>query len=306
MNYIIETENLTKKFGDFSAVDSVSLNVRKGEIYGFLGLNGAGKTTTIRMILGLISPSNGTIKVLNETIKSGGKGPWSKVGTIVEVPFSYPELSVIENLEIISKLRNLKNKSSETVIKKLKLTKYEKVKSKNLSLGNLQRLGLAKALIHNPELLILDEPSNGLDPEGIVEIRELLLDLSKNKCTTIFISSHILSEISKIADRIGIIHNGKLIKEISSQEFDNINKKSLLINTRNNELAMRILKEKNLNPIKTELGEIKLTDSYSLNNSDKIASELVLKGVPLLSQTFYEEDLEKYFLTIIHNPDGLN
>ncbi|MBI1931762.1 MAG: ATP-binding cassette domain-containing protein [Ignavibacteriales bacterium] len=306
MNYIIETENLTKKFGDFSAVDSVSLNVRKGEIYGFLGLNGAGKTTTIKMILGLISPSNGTIKVLNETIKSGGKGPWSKVGTIVEVPFSYPELSVIENLEIISKLRNLKNKSSETVIKKLKLTKYEKVKSKNLSLGNLQRLGLAKALIHNPELLILDEPSNGLDPEGIVEIRELLLDLSKNKCTTIFISSHILSEISKIADRIGIIHNGKLIKEISSQEFDNINKKSLLINTRNNELAMRILKEKNLNPIKTELGEIKLTDSYSLNNSDKIASELVLKGVPLLSQTFYEEDLEKYFLNIIHNPDGLN
>jgi len=305
MKNIIETENLTKKFGDFTAVDSVSLNVEKGEIYGFLGLNGAGKTTTIRMFLGLISPSNGKIKIFDQEIKPGGNGPWSKIGTVVEIPHSYPELTVNENLEIICKLRNLHRNSVNTVTEKLKLHKYKNVKSRNLSLGNLQRLGLAKALIHNPELLILDEPSNGLDPEGIVEIRELLLDLSKNKKTTIFISSHILSEISKIADRIGIIHNGKLIKKITSEEFEKFNKKSLLINTRNNELAIKILKEKKLNPEINEFGEIKLTDSYSLNKSDEISSELVLKGVPPLSQTFYEEDLEKYFLDIIHNSKGI-
>jgi ABC-2 type transport system ATP-binding protein len=306
MKKVIETENLTKRFGEFTAVDNLSLNVEKGEIYGFLGLNGAGKTTTIRMILGLISPSIGSIKVFNETIKAGEKGPWSKIGTIVEIPNSYPELTVNENLEIIAKLRKLNKKYLESIVEKLKLSKYKNVKSRNLSLGNLQRLGLAKALIHNPELLILDEPSNGLDPEGIVEIRELLFELSKNNGITIFISSHILSEISKIADRIGIIHNGKLIKEITSKEFEAFNRKSLLINTRNNELAINILKGKKLNPVKTEFGEIKLSDSYSLNNSDNIASELVLKGAPPLSQTFYKEDLEKYFLDIIHNPEGIN
>jgi ABC-2 type transport system ATP-binding protein len=192
----------------------------------------------------------------------------------------------------------------DRIIDQLKLGPYTAVRAGYLSSGNAQRLGLAKALIHNPRLLILDEPSNGLDPAGIVEIRELLSDLSENHKTTIFISSHILAEISKIAHRIGIIHHGKLIEEIRAKQLEQRIQKRLKIKTRNNEQAIKILGKKGLAPVADHNGELILTDKNALDHPDDIAALLVSESVPPLSLYQYEEDLEDYFLRIIHENDG--
>jgi ABC-2 type transport system ATP-binding protein len=192
---IIQTYDLTKTFGDTVAVDHISINVREGEIYGFLGLNGAGKTTLIRLLLGMIKPDSGSISLFGQNAKQGSD-IWNNVGYLVETPYAYPNLTVKENLEVFYQLRGLKDrKQIDKIISVLQLDQYKNKKAKYLSLGNSQRLGLAKALLHNPKLLILDEPINGLDPAGIVEVREFLKDLVKNHNTTIFLSSHILSEI---------------------------------------------------------------------------------------------------------------
>ena len=217
METIIATGQLTKRYGKVLAVDGVSLNVRKGEIYGFLGLNGAGKTTTIRMLLGMIKPTAGTAYICGKKTNAGNYRLWEQVGYMVETPHAYPDITVTENLEISRRLRGISDTNAvKNVMEKLQLTQYKDRKTKTLSLGNAQRLGLAKALIHNPAILILDEPANGLDPAGIVEIRLLLLDISQNKNVTVFISSHILGEISRLAARIGIIHEGRLLEEIET------------------------------------------------------------------------------------------
>src|SRR5687767_7830746 len=162
MVFAIETNQLSKRFGDVLAVDGVNLHVNEGEIYGFLGLNGAGKTTTIRALLGMIRPNSGSIKVLGHTIDSKGYGPWSKVGHLVESPSAYPELTVHENLEIARRLHQITDfKATARMMQKLALESYADRKAGTLSMGNLQRLGLARALLHDPELLILDEPANG-------------------------------------------------------------------------------------------------------------------------------------------------
>jgi ABC-2 type transport system ATP-binding protein len=223
MQPIIQTINLSKHYGKLNAVENVSINVQKGEIYGFLGLNGAGKTTTIRMLLGLISSTTGEAFLNGKKVNAGNPKMWTDTGYLVEVPYSYPDLTVKENLDITRRLRLIDDrKSVDRVVDLLKLDEYRNVRAKNLSLGNAQRLGLAKAFIHNPKILILDEPANGLDPAGIVEIRELLADLALNNGVTVFISSHILGEISKFATRIGIIHEGMLIHESSVVEMVNL------------------------------------------------------------------------------------
>ena len=188
MDDIIKTVKLSKHYGDLMAVSDMSLNVRKGEIYGFLGLNGAGKTTTIRMLLGMIRPTSGSSFIYGKKVFADNHELWKNIGSLVEIPYSYPNLTVYENLDIILRLRFISDKSSiDKIIAKLKLGAYKEIKAKNLSLGNAQRLGLAKALIHNPEILILDEPTNGLDPAGIFEIRELLKDMAANHGITFFI-----------------------------------------------------------------------------------------------------------------------
>jgi ABC-2 type transport system ATP-binding protein len=297
---IIRTSNLSKHYGNIKAVDGISLNVSKGEIYGFLGLNGAGKTTTIRMLLGMIRPTSGESYLMGKRVHAGIHNLWNRVGYLVEIPYSYPELTVRENLEITRRLRFIPDSGAvNSIMEKLKLIPYKDRKAKNLSLGNAQRLGLAKALIHNPEILILDEPANGLDPAGIVEIRELLFDLAHNQGVTIFISSHILGEISRIATRIGIIHEGRLIQEMDANQLHELRKRGLLIDLKDKNEAISLLKNKWLDATITEDGLIEITDENAINHPENVNSHLVKAGFSPSMLKVEEEDLESYFLRII-------
>jgi len=300
MTDIIKTENLTKYFGKVRAVSDLSIKVRKGEIYGFLGLNGAGKTTTIRLLLGIIRPSSGVSFIFGKQVKPGINDIWNKTGYLVEIPYSYPDLTVRENLEIIRRLRSINEKDVvDSIITKLKLGEHSDKLVKNLSQGNAQRLGLAKAFIHNPELLILDEPANGLDPAGIVEIRELLHDLAYNKGVTIFISSHILDEISKFASKIGIIHEGRLIQEIDTEKLGNLFEKRLLLNSINNKSAIALLIKNNYSVKFNEDGILEIKSESACKNPEDVATLLVNAGLPPTLLKVEEEDLESYFLRTI-------
>ena len=210
MSLSIETEDLGKRYGKVTAVKHLSLRVAEGEIYAFLGLNGAGKTTTIRMLLGMIKPTWGSAQVLGTRVRLGSREPWAAVGYLVETPHSYQELTVLENLEVARRLHpGTAPEAVGRMIERMGLSAYADRRAGTLSQGNAQRLGLAKALLHAPMLLLLDEPANGLDPAGIVEIRELLLELTREQGVTVFLASHILAEVSRLAQRIGIIHQGQ-------------------------------------------------------------------------------------------------
>ena len=297
MEDVIRTKNLTKHFGNVHAVESVSLKVRKSEIYGFLGLNGAGKTTTIRMLLGMIHPTAGSAFLFEEKVSAGSCNLWERVGYLVETPFSYPELTVWENIEIIRRLRQMPDKKVvEMFIDKLWLTSYRDIKAKNLSSGNAQRLGLVKALLHHPDILILDEPANGLDPAGIVEIRELFLDLTSNHGVTIFISSHILGEISKFATRIGIIHEGRLMRELNTDQLERLLHKRLIVNARDKEAVQLKLINHGYSVNLSKDGNLEITDHEAINHPEKIASILVHAGLSPTLLKVEEEDLESYFL----------
>jgi ABC-2 type transport system ATP-binding protein len=306
MNDVICTENLTKYFGKVHAVDSVSLNIKKGEIYGFLGLNGAGKTTTIRMLLGIIRPTSGTAWLNGKKVYAGNFELWNNVGYLVEIPYAYPDLTVYENLEIIRRLRFLHDTAFvESVMDKLKLDQYRERKAKDLSHGNAQRLGIAKAMIHNPEILILDEPASGLDPAGIVEIREMLNKLAHEKGVTIFISSHILGEISKFANRIGIIHEGKLVQESETAHMERSRYRKLHVDARDNEGAESILIKNGYTVATAEGGFLEVSGKDAINFPEKVASLLVHEGSPPVMLKVEEEDLESYFLRIIGKEGGI-
>ena len=215
----IATRALTKRYRDVLAVDSLDLDVRRGEIYGFLGRNGAGKTTTIRMLLGLIRPSGGEVTVLGRRIVPGETDVFGHVGYLVESATAYPNLTVRENLDIQRRLTGAPASATANAIEQLHLGEYADRRAGQLSLGNKQRLSLARALLHSPEVLVLDEPANALDPAGIVEVRQLLRSLVDERGVTVFMSSHILAEVAHLADRIGIVHEGRLLEEFDRDEF---------------------------------------------------------------------------------------
>ncbi len=208
---VLATTALAKHYGRVRAVDGIDLEVRRGEVYGFLGRNGAGKTTTIRMLLGLIRPSAGSVQVFGRPI--GGDQEWlRRVGFLVESATAYASLTVTENLDLQRRLTGAPRQRVADVIEQLGLAPYAGRRAGRLSLGNKQRLSLARALLHSPQLLILDEPANALDPAGIVEVRELLRSLA-DQGVTVFMSSHILAEVAHLADRIGIVDAGVLVEE---------------------------------------------------------------------------------------------
>jgi ABC-2 type transport system ATP-binding protein len=305
MDDVIHTENLTKHFGKILAVDGISIRVNKGEIYGFLGLNGAGKTTTIRMLLGMIRPSSGRCYLNGKRVHAGARALWNNVGYLVEIPYSYPELTVHENLEIIRRLRYISDPGVvESVIEKLKLGPYRDRKAKKLSLGNAQRLGIAKAIMHDPKILMLDEPANGLDPAGIVEIREMLRDLAFNHGVTVFISSHILGEISRFATRIGIINEGRLLQETDTHELTQYRQRELHVKTRDNQGAEKVLLQEGYTVNKVNGNLLEVTGREAISHPDKVASQLVHSGHPPVMLKVEEEDLESYFLRIIGNTEN--
>lgn len=239
VEYVIETSNLTKRFNNTVAVNGINMNVEKGRIYGLLGRNGAGKTTIMRMILGLTKPTNGEIKLFGTDYKTNKKANYHRIGSIIETPGFYPNLNARDNLKIFSKIRgDYDPERIDEVLKLVNLYEDRDKKFKQYSLGMKQRLGLALTIMHKPDLLILDEPINGLDPVGIKEIRELLVNL-KAEGTTILISSHILSEIEAIADEIGIINNGHLVKEVTKEELEKITNKHVEFNLDNYDLAKK-------------------------------------------------------------------
>lgn len=300
MNAAIATHDLVKRFGPVTAVDGVSLNVAHGEIYAFIGLNGAGKTTMIRMLLGMIRPSAGHAQLLGYKIGVGGAKPWAAVGYLVETPHAYPELSVRENLEAVHRLRHIADRNAVAhVIELLGLSDYADRRTSTLSLGNVQRLGLAKALIHQPELLILDEPANGLDPAGIVEIRQLLLELVRERGVTVFMSSHILGEVTRMAHRIGILHQGRLLMEVTAAELEHNRRRRLIVRTHDLPAARALLHESGYAVQFTSAGHLESSDERAIAHPDEVARRLVTAGLAPTMLLVEQEDLEHYFLRLV-------
>jgi ABC-2 type transport system ATP-binding protein len=300
----IETDRLTKRFGTVAAVTDLTVRVEEGEIYGFLGLNGAGKTTTLRMLLGMIRPTLGSVHLLGTPVRLG-RGPWSDVGHLVETPSHYPELTVRENLEVMARLRGGLDRAAVTgTLEQLGLAAYAERRAGTLSLGNAQRLGLAKALLHRPRLLLLDEPANGLDPAGIVEVRELLRRLAREDGATIFMSSHVLGEISRIATRLGILHEGRLIAEVGGQEMEHRQRRRLRIETRDDAAARRALQEAGIPAEAADGGGLDLTAEEAVLRPDEVVKVLVYAGIPPTRVGVESEGLEAYFLRLVTAAPG--
>jgi len=300
MTWIIETENLSKRYREVAAVEGLSLRVAEGEIYTFLGLNGAGKTTTIRMLLGMIKPSLGSATVLGKRVRLGSWEPWAGVGYLVETPHAYPELSVRENLEAARRLHpGTEKKAVSQIIERLGLGAYAERRAGVLSLGNVQRLGLAKALLHHPRLILLDEPANGLDPAGIVEIRELLLELTRQEGLTVFMSSHILAEVARLANRIGIIHAGRLLREMDLAGLEHERRRRLLVQARDITAARQALSSAGYACENLADGRLALSQAAALERPDDIASLLVQAGTAPTELLVEEEELEDYFLRLV-------
>lgn len=300
MRLSIETEDLGKRYGEVWAVEHLSLRVAEGEIYAFLGLNGAGKTTTIRMLLGMIRPSTGSARVLETSVRLGSREPWKSVGYLVEVPCSYPELTVYENLEVARRLHPGTPRSAvDRVIERLGLGVYAERRAGHLSQGNAQRLGLAKALLHMPRLLFLDEPANGLDPAGIVDVRELLRELTQEYGVTIFMSSHILAEVARLAQRVGVIHGGRLLRELSMDALERDRRRRLLLRVRDGVTAQRVLQEAGQVVEVLSDGTLALSSAFSVECPDEVNGLLVRAGVAPLHVVVEEEGLEEYFLRLV-------
>lgn len=300
MNTAIETNHLGKNYGSVMAVDDLSLRVARGEIYAFLGLNGAGKTTTIRMLLGMVKPTAGDAWVLGTRIRRGERTPWRSVGYLVEIPDAYPDLTVRENLEAMRRLRpGTASSAVDRVIEQLGLAAYADRRSGTLSHGNAQRLGLAKALLHSPELLILDEPANGLDPAGIVEVRNLLIELVETRGVTVFMSSHILGEVSRLAQRIGFIHRGQLIQELDVAQLELNRRQRLLVAARDMAAARAALAAAGFEARTLTNGTIEMTDQAAIARPDEVATQLVQADCAPTLLTVEQEDLEDYFLRLI-------
>lgn len=301
MGEVIKLDNLTKTFGEYDAVSNVSLEVKKGEIFGFVGLNGAGKSTTIHMMLSLSKPTSGSVYLLGKKVGLGSYELWKKVGFMEEASY-YPGLTVEENLDTARRMQMLTDRQCvPRVIQKLGLESHKNKKAKNLSMGNKQRLGLAKAMIHNPEILILDEPINGLDPAGVVEVREMLLDLAKNFGVTVFLSSHFLEELAKLVDRIGIIHEGKLVQENKMEHLEKSLQRHLVLDGRDKNAMKQVLTEHGYRFEENADGRLILSEAHATGQPDKLNELLVRSGQSPTQLNIATEDLEGYFLRTIQN-----
>lgn len=299
MSYILQTNHLCKTIDGKELIADVNIHVKKGEIYGFLGPNGAGKTTVMKMLTNLWKPTSGLVELFGKTLEPASYEVLKRMGSIIEFPTFYEHMSGKENLKLHCEYMGYYNKGSvEEALGMLDLTDAGEKPVKSYSLGMKQRLGIARAILCRQELVILDEPANGLDPAGMKQIRDLFQMLSTEYGMTILISSHILSEIESIADTIGIISHGKLIREISMQEISKMNTAYIELTVENTQKAAYILSDK------MNLKNFKMIDDskiriYELSAAtQKISKELFLNGVEMTSITKHTESLEDYFLKL--------
>ncbi|KFN02029.1 ABC transporter ATP-binding protein [Bacillus clarus] len=297
MNYIVETTKLTKKYRNDYVVHNVDLKIPKGEIYGFLGPNGAGKTTSIRMLLGLIKLSEGKVIIFQQDLKKERLSILSKIGALVENPSYYAHLNAIENLEVYRILRNVPKEKIEEVLQIVGLQHAATQKVKEYSLGMKQRLGIAIALLGDPQLLILDEPTNGLDPEGIHEIRTLIKKLAQERGITILISSHLLSEIDQMATYVGIIAKGKLIFQDKIEILRQHAQHSISIMTDKPDTAWKIILAKGIPSIQEE-NQIILSN-VSNKNVGEIVKALVTHNIAVFRIEENKKSLEEIFLQLV-------
>lgn len=298
MDELLVTNNLTKKYKHQTAVNNVSINVRRGEIYGLVGKNGAGKTTLLKMIGGLVSPTNGDISFMGYSGKERRK-VLSRIGILIEAPSLYSGMTAYDNLKLKCICTGVNKEGYiENLLKTVGLGEVGKKKVSQFSLGMKQRLGIAMALVGEPDLLLLDEPINGLDPQGIVEIRNTLLDLNKRKDITIIISSHILEELSKIATNFGFINNGELVKELSHSELDVACNEHIELKLPAPNKALPILDRLGFTRYRVvNDGTIHIFER--LEDSGKIAMELAQNNIEIISISVASKAFENYFLEMI-------
>ncbi|HEK9104004.1 ABC transporter ATP-binding protein [Bacillus pfraonensis] len=300
MSAIIKTTNLTKIYGKQKSVDNLNITVNQGEIYGFIGRNGAGKTTTIRMLLGLIKPTSGKIEIFGEDFSANQKEILRRIGSIVEVPGFYENLTAKENLLINAKIIGVHKKNTiEEALEIVGLQHETKKLVGKYSLGMKQRLGIARALLHYPELLILDEPTNGLDPIGIKEMRKLIKSLAQERNITILISSHILAEVEQLVDHMGIIHEGKLLEETSLDALRKTNRKYLEFQVNNDNKAAMLL-EKQFHIFDYEVhdeGNIRVYSHFG--QQGQINRTFVQNDIEVLKIMMSEDRLEDYFTKLV-------
>jgi ABC-2 type transport system ATP-binding protein len=305
MDGAIATADLTKRYGDRVAVDHLALRVGRGEIYAFLGLNGAGKTTTIRLLLGLARPTAGAAWLLGERAHPGAARLWARIGYLVETPHAYPELTVRENLEVSRRLRRVADPAAVgRIIERLGLAPEADRRAGALSLGNAQRLGLARALLHAPELLLLDEPANGLDPAGVAEVRRLLRDLARERGVTVFLSSHLLGEVARLATRIGVLHRGRLVAELDAGVLERQRRRWLAVDARDRRAARAALTSASFAVADGADGVLEVTDARAIDGPDAVARLLVEAGAPPTRLSVEQEGLETYFLRLVGTERG--
>lgn len=295
-NYIIETKGLTKKYGEQYAVKDVDLHVREKTIYGLLGRNGAGKTTIMKMLLSITKPTSGKINIFGKDISENEKQILPRIGNLIESPGFYPNLTGTENLKIFAELRGVPQKNAiKDALNLVSLPYKDKKLFSEYSLGMKQRLGIALAFMHDPELLILDEPINGLDPIGISEMRELLRELCEQQGKTIIISSHILSEIQLISDDIGIIDHGVLLEELSLPDLEYKNRKSIGFLVSDTNMATTLLETK----FNIENYEVTSEEKIFIHDLEYDISSLIKmfiqNDIDVYDAHMYENNLEDYF-----------
>ncbi|WP_295091023.1 ATP-binding cassette domain-containing protein [Ruminococcus sp.] len=297
MDHILQTENLSKSYGKFKALNNLTINVPKGAIYGMVGRNGAGKTTLIRIITGLNYPTSGSYSVFG--VKDNDKNLLEvrrKIGAVVETPSLHPEMTAKDNLIQQTKALGISDEKLDDILKLVGLANTGKKKAKNFSLGMRQRLGIAFSLVGDPEFLVLDEPINGLDPQGIMEVREMILKLNREKGITILISSHILDELSRLATHYGFIEQGHVIKEMSAEELEKVSRRSVHLNVNDTKLLAEVLDGMG--------AEYRV---YSPNEADIFTpiqvTPLVLalneKNCFVNSMSEHHESLENYFMGLV-------
>ncbi len=298
MDYILRTNALSKSYKNFKALDGLTMNVPKGSIYGFVGKNGAGKTTLIRLICGLQDPTSGdyTLYGRKSTDRDVVKSR-RRLGAVVETPSVYLNMTARENLQQQYRILGLPSYDGmDEILKLVGLEDTGKKKAKNFSLGMRQRLGIAIALVGDPDFLVLDEPVNGLDPQGIIEIRELILRLNREKQITVLISSHILEELSKLATYYGFIDNGRIVKEMSAEQLEAACRKCVRVEVTDVKALIRVLEERKLSYKVLSQTE---ADIYEKVNVSQLVRALDKENCEVLSMQEKDESLESYYVSLV-------